>query len=98
MPVQVLQAPDTKTWVVRHIIATHVGSTSAEISIFHDPTGTTYDETTAIDCWKKPLGPGESLSTKENQISLASLTGNLAVQTSVASAVNFYFYGWEVDN
>lgn len=71
----------------------NVGSVTANVSLFHDKDGSTYDETTAL-LWQCPLYVGETI-----QIEMAKgfadylLAGSVAAQTSVSNAVTFTCYG-----
>jgi len=82
------------TAIVRNITVANLTANALTFSIFHDDDGTTYDETTALFF---------TVRIEKNQTvqltayaAMNNSSGNLAVQTSVANAINFTVYGAEV--
>jgi len=66
---------------------------SVNISVFHDPTGSTYDEDTAL-VDEYALGPGDIFQLGgDNQFSDYLANGTIGVQASVANIANFKIYG-----
>lgn len=71
--------------------ACNTGDEDAEISIYHDPTGTTYTEDTAL-VWKFTLRPGDVLQLF-GDISDYRKEGSIGVESSVPDIVLFKIYG-----
>lgn len=68
----------------------NVTEDDAECSVFHDDNGTTYDATTAL-LSDVNICPGSFIEL--DHIFMSDETGNLAVQSSVANALNVTVYG-----
>lgn len=71
-----------------------VATAAGLASIFHDEDGTTYDQSTAL-MYDRTMAANESLI-YEIDAYMNNPSGNLAVKTSVASAITFTAYGTEV--
>ena len=68
-------------------------SQSVDISIFHDPTGSVYDEDTAL-VYKWTLAPGDIFQFGgEDEITDYQFNGSIGVMASVADVANFKIYG-----
>lgn len=68
----------------------NVSSSAAEVRVFHDNSGSTFDESTAI-VWDMRLLPGEILEI--DHIFINDENGYLGYRTSVANALNATLYG-----
>jgi len=87
-----LFSPDTSNpYTIDFINICNTSASSADISIYHDVDGTTYDQTTAL-IYQYTLAANEVLHLEAN-ISHDLQSGGVAVQTSVASAITFTAYG-----
>ena len=79
---------------IKPIYIVNISSAVASFSIYCDSDGTTYDTTTQL--FKSvPLAPNETY-VMDKPIMMNDSNGNLAVQSSVASALTFTVYGMEV--
>jgi hypothetical protein len=75
-----------------HLLLITVANTSgalAELTIYHDNDGTTYDETTAIR-WGISISDGQEYTLKG--LLMSNSSGNLAYKTSVANALTITVY------
>jgi hypothetical protein len=79
---------------IRKIIISNVSADPVTFRIFHDEDGTTYDETTSL-FWNIPVDNGETVSIEEQFWMEGRKSGNLAIRSSVANALNFTVYGAE---
>jgi hypothetical protein len=68
----------------------NVSDNVVEVRVFHDQTGSTYDETTAI-VWNLLLCSGQLLEI--DHIFIDDSSGNLAYRTDTANAINATLYG-----
>jgi len=84
---------NTRPWVADLIIVTNTTNSSANFTIYHDADGTTYDESTSL-YFNVPLA-GQDVAYIEFPAGIPNTdaTGNLAVKSSTASALNFTVYG-----
>jgi len=80
--------------LVKSIIVANTTALAAAYRIFNDDNGTTFDETTAL-FWDITLA-ANSTHTIEINLMMDDSTGNLAVRTDTANAINFTCYGSEV--
>lgn len=71
-----------------------VGTAAAVASIFHDENGTTYDQSTAL-MYDRTVAANESIIFEIGAY-MNDPSGNLAVKTSVNSALTFTAYGTEI--
>ena len=92
-PVSIYSPGAGVTAIIRNITVTNLTGLAVEFSIYHDDDGTTYDETTALFF---------TVRVEKNQtvqltayVAMNNPAGNLAVQSSTASALNFTVYGAE---
>lgn len=77
--------------ILKRIWITNVSASSAKYSLFFDNNGVTYDETTSI-AFEVALLAGQT-EYLDLEIPMSVSTGNLAVQTSIADALNFTLFG-----
>lgn len=77
--------------LVKTIFICNTSTASASFRLFHDDDGTTYDETTAL-YFDVVLLPNQTVEIECN-IMIDNTAGNLAIRTSVASALTFTAYG-----
>jgi len=80
--------------IIKSITVTNVSGSDAKYRIFHDDDGTTYDEDTSL-FWDVLLFK-ETAHVLEINVMMDDATGNLAVRTDTADAINFTCYGSEV--
>ena len=82
---------------IRLIKICNVTSTTATFRLFHDDDGTTYSTATALIYDKAILGNDFfSIGYEEGEgIWMANSSGNLAIRSGTASALNFTVYGIE---
>lgn len=82
------------TGVAKVLVICNTSSAVAKYRLFHDDSGTTYDETTAL-AWDTPVQPGE---TKEFDSFMPGndSSGNYAVRSDTANALTFTLYGAEI--
>jgi len=85
-------ASSTQT-IIHNVIVCNVTGSSVKYRLFVDSNGTTYDETTAIS-WDIDLA-ANSTDMVEVKICMDDSTGNLAVRTDTANAINFTVNGEE---
>lgn len=76
------------------ITITNTTASAVDYSMYIDQNGTTYDESTAIAFSVELPANSTTIWDLENPIPLFS-NGNLAIQSSVADALNFSIYGHE---
>lgn len=90
-----LYSPGADTTAIgRTLTVANVSSALATYQIFVDDDGTTYDETTATH-WNIELLAGE-MHQIDAFLAMNNSAGNIAVRTSVASAINFTLFGVEI--
>jgi len=78
---------------VTKIIVCNTASTQQRFRLFHDASGTTYDQTTAL-FYDTLVRANESFFVRlDNAIRLTTTSENLAVRSDLASAFNFLVYG-----
>jgi len=90
---QVYSPPASTTGVVVFMTIANTTASPALARVFHDDDGTTYDESTAL-IWD--LSIAANTTVYEKVYWPVDSAGNLAVRTSVASALTFTFGGVEV--
>lgn len=90
----VYSPPASTETIISMVKCANVSALPANVRIFLDDDGTTYDETTALH-WDVTVGVGETLEVT-GPITMNDASGNLAVRTSVADAINFTVFGNEV--
>lgn len=90
-----LYAPpaDTDT-IVSMIKCCNVSGATASVSVYLDDDGSTFDASTALH-FEVELFAGETLEVT-GTITLNNPSGNIGVQSSVASAITFTVFGDEV--
>ena len=79
---------------VKKVIVCNTSGAAALYRLFHDDDGTTYDQTTALR-YDKTVQAND-FADVELDIDMANSSGNLAIRTSVNSALTFTAYGEEV--
>lgn len=84
---------DGITATVTRISVCNTSSSDATFSVYIDADGTTYDQTTAL-YYQVPLAAKQTAVLTEF-LPISSSSGNLAVQSSVASALTFTVNGAE---
>ena len=77
--------------VIKTIVICNTISTPAKFRIFVDDNGTTYDETTAL-FFDTSIGGNTSVQL-DTFYAMDDATGNLAVRTDTANALNFTAFG-----
>lgn len=77
--------------VIKTIVICNVTTTSAKFRIFIDDNGTTYDQTTAL--FYDTTIAGNTTVQLDTFYSMNDSTGNLAVRTDIADAINFTAFG-----
>ncbi len=82
------------TGIVSSVVISNVGTVSANYRLFVDDNGTTYDETSSL-AWDVSL-PANTTDVWTEKITMNDATGNLAVRTDIASALNFTAFGIEI--
>ena len=87
-------AADTNT-VVKHLRVVNTSGGNADLTLYHDDDGTTYDESTAIE-WQTTLATGETFEIDNTFIALNNSSGNLAYKSSVANALTITGWGTEI--
>jgi len=83
------------TAIIRNITVCNLTGLATEFSIFHDDNGTTYDETTAL-FYTVRIEKNQTIQLTA-YAAMSDASGNLAVKTETASAINFTVYGAEVE-
>jgi len=92
---EVLYSPAAATtWVGKSLFICNTSAAVASFSVFHDEDATTYDQTTAL-FYQVVTQPKETVSITSLLAGFTS-TGNVAVQSSVASALTFTLYGADI--
>jgi hypothetical protein len=87
------QPLDSTPYNIDLIHVANVGTTTIEVSVFHDRDGTTYDATTAL-LWQSELLPKGMLQFEMSKgIADYLKEGRVAVQTNVANSATFTCYG-----
>ena len=92
--VSVYSPASSTTAIIKNIMVTNTSAAAADVSIYVDDDGTTYDETTAI-MWESEISAGETI-TLDSFIAMNDSDGNLAYQSSVANALTITVFGAEV--
>lgn len=78
---------------VNMLLVANVSASGLTFRLFHDPSGTTFDETTAL-FFDSDLRANESHMIRfDPAIRLSSTSENLAVRSSSGNNLNFIFYG-----
>lgn len=78
---------------VRLIEICNTTGTAANISIFHDDNGTTYDQSTSL-MYQQSI-PANTTIQKTGQYGMDDPTGNFAYQQGTANAITVTIYGSE---
>jgi len=81
------------TAIIKNITVCNTGNKTA-FSIYHDNTGTTYDQTTAL-YYSCPIERNQTIVLPAF-MAMNNTLGHLAVQTDLANAITFSVYGAEV--
>jgi hypothetical protein len=83
--------------VITSLIVCNVTAGAVTFRVFHDDNGTTYDETSAL-VFDVALPAATTIELGTNVAAgwAVAPTGNFAVRTSSASAINFTAYGYEI--
>ncbi len=92
-PVQVFSPKVGEQPVVTQMIVTNLTSKTVQFSLFFDPEGSTFDETTAL-IWLANLDAGTADFIELN-IPMNSSSGNIAVSTNEPDGINFTIFGLE---
>lgn len=82
------------TAIISSILVANTSGADATFRVFVDDDGTTYDETTAL-YWDITV-PADQTYPIDAFIAMNDANGNLAVRTSVASALTFTAFGAEI--
>lgn len=90
----IYSAPASTNTSIQTINIANVTASAASYSIFHDNSGTTYDESTSL--YFLISIPGRSSTQVDIFAATDNDTGNFAVQTDTANALNFTIYGAEI--
>jgi hypothetical protein len=77
--------------IIKSIIVANTSGADADVRIFHDDDGTTYDESTAI-AWDVTI-PTDSVWDREVTICMNNSSGNLAYRSSVSNALTISVHG-----
>lgn len=88
----------SKQYLIDLVIVANTTNSSKKFSIYHDESGTTYDETTAL--YDDIIVPGNTtfeIDFGGRGIPMISSDENLAVKTGTANAFNFSVYGTELN-
>lgn len=100
--VELYQPPVQKIGIVRWIVIANTSGAGATYRLFHDASGTTYSESTAL-AWNKAIAADTNELIEAflvvNGIPSGSwglLRGGIGVRTSVANALTFSIYGYEI--
>ena len=82
------------TAIIKNITVCNTTGNPAKFSIYHHETGTTYSTATAL-YYQVEIVKGQTIVLPAF-MAMKTVGGNLAVQSSVASALTFSVYGAEV--
>jgi len=93
-PVAIYTPPTGRIGIIRHILICNTSGASATYRLFLDSDGTTYDESTAL-FWDITVAANTTIATVAQAWDLRN-PGNLAVRSSVASALTFTVFGIEL--
>lgn len=85
-----IYSPPTGRTVQGFLKLANLTDDAVQVSVFHDQSGTTYDESTAI-FYNTYLYAGQVLEV--DHIFMNDSTGNLAYSSSVANAINATLFG-----
>lgn len=90
-----IYSPDINTeTIIKSIIICNTSGAIANLRVFVDDDGTTYNEATAI-VWDMPIYPSTQPSIIEVNICMNNSNGNLAIRTDTASALTVTVFGME---
>lgn len=78
---------------IEKLVVVNTGA-SATFDVYHDEDGTTYDQSTALYYGSAITANGTLML--DLGLYMNSLSGNLAVRTTVSSALTFSLYGTEI--
>lgn len=92
-PTSIYNPPASTTGVVRTIHIVNPAAGNRTYKIYHDADGTTYDATTIIH--QGSISGNSSLEIN-TFIAASNSAGNIAVETSSGTTLNFTLYGAEI--
>lgn len=92
--VSIYTPPASTKTIITTVMICNTTALPAAYSLYHDDDGTTYNESTAL-AFTVTLAANSWVAV-EVRICSNSATANIAVQTSIANALTFTFYGMEV--
>ena len=92
--VSLYSPPAATDTIVSMIKCCNVSVAAADVSVYLDDDGSTFDESTALH-FEVELLAGETLEVT-GTITLNDSSGNIGVQSSVANAITFTLFGDEV--
>lgn len=81
-------------WAIKTIKVCNTSDDAATFTMYHDETGTTYDESTAL-YWEVPIASKETVLF-DTYMCTGSQSSNVAYKTSVASALTVSLYGGNI--
>lgn len=86
--------PASTTTIIKSIVITNTTSSKTEFSLFIDDDGTTYDDDSVLYSTVEILG--NSTVQIDTYWPMNNASGNLAVKTETADAINFTAFGVEI--
>ncbi len=95
------RSPIQKVGIITAVVIANTSGAGATYRLFHDAGGVTYDESTAL-AWDKNVATQSFelieflLAMNQSVVNWGISRGALAVRTSVASALTFTAYGYEL--
>lgn len=89
----IYQPPLARRGIVKHVTINNTSGADAEARLYHDDDGSTYDESTEL--LRLPVKAGKPITIDVFWPS-NNVLGNFAVKSSVADALTFTFFGYEV--
>lgn len=97
-PESIYSTPANKRSDVKVLNLCNVTDADSKFSIYHDKDGTTYGLDTALFYQQTiPAKTTISIGLEGEGWAMSSSAGNIAVQSSVAGAINFTLYGSVID-
>lgn len=84
-------SPTSGTSIIKNIIVTNTSGAPADLRLFLDDDGTTYDESTVL-AWDVTIAAG-SIFTLDGHMGMNNTSGNLAYRSSVANALTITVFG-----
>lgn len=82
--------------IITQIIVVEVAGGTSQASVFVDPDGTTYDESTALQFEKASTAKGVTTHTFGDGLEIGE-DGNVAVKSQTGSAHTYWVLGRELD-